>query len=177
MAEIRLDQEKKPPAGKHGGARAGAGRPPGSRTTMLNATRALSAKVIQAADPGHARRTVREAIAGTRLDPLMVLVKIATTSKDERLQVEAAAVATKYIYPSLSAATVQTEHRTVDAATAMASLHAQLDRLAAPTTIDASPEAVSVPQADEPAPAPEPPPEPPDATEPEPGRPAIRLVR
>ena len=122
MAEIRLDKESKPHPGKRGGARPGAGRPP---TKHLH--HALTAKALEAADPGRARRVVREAIAGSKLDPLLILLGIATRSKDEKLRVEAAGIACRYTYPALSAASIQTEHRTVDASHAMASLHAQLE--------------------------------------------------
>ena len=173
MAEIRLDQEKEPRTGKRGGARPGAGRPLGKHLhhALTAKSLTLTAKSLATTDPGHDRRAVREAIAGSKLDPLLILLSIASRSRDEKLRVEAAGIACRYTYPALSAASIQTEHRTVDASHAMAALHSQLDRLAPPATIEAEPvvaEATEAPQASEPAAAPQPPAEATDAAQPEP---------
>jgi hypothetical protein len=126
--EFRHDKEAKPHPGK------------------LTARALLTPKHLELRrEIGEARRALRETIAGSNMSPLLTLLDIANSNEatiDQRIT--AAGIACRYVHPALSATAISTEHRTVDASHAMASLHAQLDRLAAPAPIEAVAEPVSV---------------------------------
>ncbi len=93
----------------------GAGRPAGA-TTSGREVRAVA-------------RAALSTIIGTDKDPLVVLIDIATDeTQPVPLRLEAAAVATRYVHPTLSAAAIQHIPAPSDAGPAVQVL---LDRLAA----------------------------------------------
>ena len=113
-------------AGGHGGRRLGAGRKPGGG---LPATTTLRAQ---------ARATLAE-IVGTARDPLFVALEIAADpQRDDRLRLEAALGACRYLHPTLSAAQVDhRHHRAADAGEILARISERLGRLHDGRTVDA----------------------------------------
>jgi hypothetical protein len=104
----------------HGGRRIGAGRPAG-QTVAGREVRAVA-------------RAALADIIGTARDPLLVLVDIATdVTQPATLRVEAAAVATRYVHPTLSAQAVLTAQAPSDAGAGMQVLLDRLTALAPPS--------------------------------------------
>lgn len=121
-------REQKP--GQHGGKRPGAGHPPGvsifARTAGLTGPGAIH-------DVRQRHRQLIAEIQGSKRDPLLVLIDIATDKrKPDALRVEAAAVAVRYVHPALSATQVSLHHVQADQSTVMQLLTQRLDRLAPP---------------------------------------------
>jgi hypothetical protein len=140
---MRLKREAETGAGRHGGARPGAGRPVGSH---LHAK--LTERTLNLHDVVHSRRALVQQIEGSKYDPLVSIA--ANTKKPDELRLQAAGIACKYVHAALSSATVSTLHKTVDSGAALAELSARLERLA--PVVDAIPEPEQEPpvQASEP---------------------------
>lgn len=109
-------------AGDHGGRRAGAGRKPGSGWRPHVANLRISA-VEQMQD-----------IVGSQRDPLAVVVEMACDpTLDRQTRLGAAAIALPYLYPRLSATSVQATHLTakVDPALLIDRLAERISRIGA----------------------------------------------
>jgi hypothetical protein len=107
----------------HGGRRAGAGRPPGTGWT---------AAVAQMRTAGAQRLT---AIVGGSRDPLEICLSIAADDgQDTSTRLQACSIVLPFIYPKLSAASVDTRTTTVniDAAQLLDRLDQRIERLRAP---------------------------------------------
>lgn len=114
-------------AGGHGGHRAGAGRPAGTgwKPHVANLRTAAIEQM--------------QAIVGSDRDPLAVVIDIACDPEvDRATRLGAAAIALPYLYPRLSATTVQSTSITakVDAQELVERLSQKFGRLAAPTVAD-----------------------------------------
>jgi hypothetical protein len=135
----------------HGGRRAGAGRPPGTGWT---------AAVAQMRTAGAQRLT---AIVGGSRDPLEICLSIAADDgQDTSTRLQACSIVLPFIYPKLSAASVDTRTTTVniDAAQLLDRLDERIARLGKaepPALIEAVPDddadvgAGCEPPADEPS--------------------------
>jgi hypothetical protein len=109
-----------------GGRREGAGRPAGSgwRPAVAN----LRLEAIEQ----------MQAIVGSESDPLAVVVAMACDEKlDRQTRLGAAAIALPYLYPRLSATTVQANHivTKIDATELLARIADRIGRLV-PRTVD-----------------------------------------
>lgn len=119
----------------HGGRRAGAGRPPGSRwKPAVIEMRAASAER-------------KAAIIDSDRDPLLFLVEtVFDETIDYSTRLAAAAIAVPYLHPRLSATQVQANHTVtrIDAGQLLERIAARIERLASPAAIDVAAEPVEV---------------------------------
>ena len=108
-------------AGGWGGRRINSGRPAG-QTVAGRETRAIA-------------RAALADIIGSDQDPLLVAIGIATdTSNPATLRLEAAAVACRYVHPTLSAAAIHHTSKPADGGAAVQVLLDRLTALAPPPT-------------------------------------------
>jgi hypothetical protein len=159
MATPRTDREAHP--GKNGGKRPGAGRPVGSSVHAKLTAKAIESQAgATVGDVVQQKKALIATIQGSKLDPLLALVSMASNPKlPANTRITAAGIAAKYCYPALSATQIDQRVQTVSHADAVAEVAEKLQDILRTTTIEAVPEPAEAAQPVQQLPAPDPQPD------------------